>query len=287
LNNLKLTILMAALTGLLMAVGSLFGGRSGMSVMLAVSIIMNFISYWYSDKIVLNMYGAKPVAAHEAPELIRMVAGLAQKAKLPMPKVYIINSDVPNAFATGRDPEHAAVAVTSGIMRALQPEELEGVIAHELAHIKNRDTLISTVVATIAGIITMIANIAQWTAFLGLGRSDEDNNGLAGLVQLIFLIVLAPLAATLIQLGISRTREFEADATGAEISGKPLALASALQKIEYYAKHRPLGEANAATSHLFIVNPFRGGDWITSLFSTHPSTAERVARLQEIASKRR
>lgn len=288
MNNLKLTILLAALTGLLMAVGNFFGGRSGMSIMLAVSILMNFISYWYSDKVVLNMYGAQPVNAQQAPELIRMVAGLAQKAKLPMPKVYIINTDVPNAFATGRDPEHAAVAVTTGIMRALNAEELEGVVAHELAHVKNRDTLISTVVATIAGIITMIANIAQWTAFLGFGRSDDDSNGVAGLVEMVFLIVLAPLAATLIQLGISRTREFGADATGATISGKPLALAHALQKIEYYAQHQIMPEATPSTSHMFIINPLRGrGDWMTSLFSTHPTTEQRVARLQEIANKQR
>ncbi|SDF26298.1 zinc metalloprotease HtpX [Sporolituus thermophilus] len=286
MNSLKTTILLAALTGLLLAVGSFFGGTKGMTVMFVVSILMNFFSYWYSDKIVLSMYGAREVTHQEAPDLIRMVSALAQKAKIPMPKVYIIDTDVPNAFATGRDPEHGAVAVTTGIMRALNYEELEGVIAHELAHIKNRDTLISTVVATIAGVITMIANIAQWTAFLGFGRSnDEEGNGIAGIVEFIFLVVLAPLAATLIQLGISRSREYQADETGALVSGNPLALASALQKIEYYAQHRIMPEATPATSHLFIVNPFSGGDWLVSLFSTHPTTAQRVARLQELAKR--
>ncbi|EAX46522.1 peptidase M48, Ste24p [Thermosinus carboxydivorans Nor1] len=286
MNSLKTAILLAALTGLLLAVGSFFGGTKGMTVMFVVSILMNFFSYWYSDKIVLSMYGAREVTHQEAPDLIRMVSALAQKAKIPMPKVYIIDTDVPNAFATGRDPEHGAVAVTTGIMRALNYEELEGVIAHELAHIKNRDTLISTVVATIAGVITMIANIAQWTAFLGFGRSnDEEGNGIAGIVEFIFLVVLAPLAATLIQLGISRSREYQADETGALVSGNPLALASALQKIEYYAQHRVMPEATPATSHLFIVNPFSGGDWLVSLFSTHPTTAQRVARLQELAKR--
>lgn len=289
MNSMKTTFLLAALTGLLLAVGSFFGGTRGMTFMFVVSILMNFVSYWYSDKIVLNMYGAREVTPQQAPDLIRMVSGLAQKAKLPMPKVYIMDTDVPNAFATGRDPEHAAVAVTTGIMRALNFEELEGVVAHELAHIKNRDTLISTIVATIAGVITMIANIAQWTAIFGFGRGDnEDGGGIGGIIEMVFLIVLAPLAATLIQLGISRSREFQADQTGGLMSGNPLALASALQKIEYYAKHRVMPEATPATSHMFIVNPFSGGgDWMMSLFSTHPTTAQRVEKLQELAKQRR
>ncbi|WP_425061080.1 Protease HtpX [Sporomusa carbonis] len=289
MNTLKTTVLLAALTGLLIAVGAFFGGTKGMTFMFVVSIIMNFASYWFSDKIVLSMYGANEVTPQDAPDLIRMVSGLAQKAKLPMPKVYIINTDVPNAFATGRDPEHAAVAVTTGIMRALNYQELEGVVAHELAHIKNRDTLISTIVATLAGVITMIANIAQWTAFLGFGRdNDEEGNGLGGIVEFIFLVVLAPLAATLIQLGISRSREYLADETGGTVSGNPLALASALQKIEYYAHHQVMPEATPATSHLFIVNPFSGaGSAIVSLFSTHPATADRVARLEEQAKRMR
>lgn len=275
MNSLKTTVLLAALTGLLMAVGSLFGGAKGMTFMFVISILMNFGSYWFSDKIVLKMYGAREVTPNDAPDLIRMVSGLAQRAKLPMPKVYIMETEVPNAFATGRNPEHAAVAVTTGIMRTLNYEELEGVVAHELAHIKNRDTLISTVVASVAGIITMIANVAQWAAIFG--RSDDDEGGIGGIVEFVFLIVLAPLAATLIQLGISRSREFQADETGGLMAGNPIALASALRKIEYYARHGALPEATPATSHMFIVNPFAGaGSWVTNLFSTHPSTEQRA-----------
>lgn len=289
MNSLKTTVLLAALTGLLLAVGNFFGGTKGMTFMFVISIMMNFASYWFSDKMVLSMYGAREVSPEDAPDLIRMVSGLAQRAKLPMPKVYIIDTDVPNAFATGRDPEHAAVAVTLGIMRTINYEELEGVLAHELAHIKNRDTLISTVVASIAGLITMIAHMAQWAAmFGGLGRSsdDEDSSGFGGIVEFIFLIVLAPLAATLIQLGISRSREYLADETGGTMSGNPLALASALEKIEYYAKHSVIPEATPATSHLFIINPLSGkGDFIMSLFSTHPRTVERAARLRELAKR--
>ena len=205
-----------------------------------------------------------------------------------MPKVYIINTDVPNAFATGRDPEHGVVAVTTGIMRALNYEELEGVVAHELAHIKNRDTLISTIVASVAGVITMIANIAQWSAFLGFGRSDDEEGGIGGIIEFVFLVILAPLAATLIQFGVSRSREYIADETGGSVSGNPLALASALKKIEYYARHQVMPEATPATSHLFIVNPFSGaGSMIVSLFSTHPATADRVAKLEAQAKKAR
>lgn len=289
MNNLKTTILLAALTGLMVAVGGLLGGKSGMLIMFVVSILMNFFSYWYSDKIVLNMYGAREVSANDAPELVRMIANLAQRANMPMPKVFIMDTDMPNAFATGRDPEHGVVAVTTGIMRALNFEELEGVVAHELGHIRNRDTLISTVVATIAGVITMIANMAQWAAIFGAGRSDdEDNGGIAGMVEFVFLIVLAPLAATLIQLGISRSREYLADESGGTLCGNPKALASALKKIEYYAQRGVMAEATPATSHMFIVNPFSGaGNWMTSLFSTHPATAERVAKLEELALKMR
>lgn len=287
MNSLKTTVLLAGLTGLLLAIGYGFAGTKGMSFMLVVSMLMNFVSYWYSDKIVLSMYGAREVTPQQAPDLVRMVSGLAQKAKLPMPKVYIVDTDVPNAFATGRDPEHAAVAVTTGIMRALNFEELEGVVAHELAHVRNRDTLISTIVATIAGVITMIANIAQWAAIFGRTGDDEEG-GFGGILQMIFLIVLAPLAATLIQLGISRVREYQADETGGTVCGNPLALASALQKIEYYAQHQVMPEATPATSHMFIVNPFSGvGGWMTGLFSTHPATAQRVAKLQELAKKMR
>lgn len=285
MNNFKTVILLAALTGLLMAVGGLFGGRTGMTIMLVISLLMNFVSYWYSDKIVLNMYGAREVSAADSPDLVRVVSGLAQRAGLPMPRVYIMDTDVPNAFATGRDPEHAAVAVTTGIMRALSLTELEGVLGHELGHVKHRDTLISTVVASVAGVITMIANIAQWSAFLGMGRSDDDGeNGVSSMLNFLFLVILAPLAATLIQLGISRSREYLADEAGGKFCGNPMALAKALEKIEYYAQNRVLPEATPATSHMFIVNPFSGkADWMMSLFSTHPSTAQRIARLEEQA----
>lgn len=287
MNNFKTVVLLAAMTGLLMAVGGLFGGRAGMTIMLVISLLMNFASYWYSDKLVLSMYGAREVSATDAPDLVRLVAGLAQKALLPMPKVYIMDTDVPNAFATGRDPEHAAVAVTTGIMRALSVPELEGVLAHELGHVKHRDTLISTVVASVAGVITMIANIAQWSAFLGMGRSDEEGeSGFSSMLNFLFLVILAPLAATLIQMGISRSREYLADEAGGTFCGNPLALAKALEKIEYYAKNRVLPEATPATSHMFIVNPFSGkADWMMNLFSTHPATAQRIARLEEQAKR--
>ncbi|QDR80717.1 zinc metalloprotease HtpX [Sporomusa termitida] len=288
MNTLKTTVLLAALTGLLVAVGAFFGGTKGMTLMFVISIVMNFASYWYSDKIVLKMYGAQEVTPQSAPDLLRLVSGLAQKARMPMPKVYIINTDVPNAFATGRDPEHGVVAVTTGIMRALNYEELEGVVAHELAHIKNRDTLISTIVASVAGVITMIANIAQWSAILGFGRSDDGEGGIGGIVEFVFLVVLAPLAATLIQFGVSRSREYIADETGGTVSGNPLALASALKKIEYYARHKVMPAATPATSHLFIVNPLSGArSMMVSLFSTHPSTADRVAKLEAQAKKAR
>lgn len=289
MNTVRTTALLVALTGILLAVGSFFGGTVGMTIMFVTSLIMNFVSYWFSDKIVLSMYGAKEVAPKDAADLIRMVSGLVQKAKLPMPKVYIIDTDVPNAFATGRNPEHAAVAVTTGIIRALKYEELEGVIAHELAHIKNRDTLVSTVAATIAGVITMIASMAQWTAFLGFGRNDDETgNAVGSIVEFVFLVVLAPFAATFIQLGISRTREFTADEAGGGISGNPLALASALEKIEQYAQNKVLLEATPATSHMFIISPFIGkSSWLRNLFSTHPATSERIARLIELSKRGR
>ena len=289
MNTVRTTALLVALTGLLLAVGAFLGGTVGMTIMFVISLVMNFASYWFSDKIVLSMYGAREVTPQDASDLIRMVSGLAQKAKLPMPKVYIIDTDVPNAFATGRNPEHAAVAVTTGIIRTLKYEELESVIAHELAHIKNNDTLVSTVVATIAGVITMVASMAQWIAFLGFGRNDNDTgNAIGNVIGVVFLALLAPLAATFIQLGISRTREFIADEIGGVISGNPLALASALEKIEQHARNKVLLEATPATSHMFIINPFSGtSSWLRNLFSTHPATSDRVARLIEFSKRGR
>ena len=283
MNALKTTVLLAALTGLLIAAGSFFGGTRGMTIMFVVSMLMNFFSYWYSDKIVLKMYGAREVDMQTAPNLVGMVANLARKDNLPMPRVYIIDTDAPNAFATGRDPEHAAVAVTTSLMRGLTEAELEGVMAHELSHVKHRDTLISTMVSSLAGAITMLANMAQWAAIFGMGRSDDEDNG-GGLVGSLFMIILAPLAAALIQFAISRSREYMADESAGRLTGQPMALASALKKIEYYAQHRMMPEATPATSHMFIVNPFAGsGAWLTSLFSTHPATAARIEKLQELA----
>ena len=286
MNTLKTTLLMALLSGILVAVGGAIGGSHGAAIMLLISLGMNFFSYWYSDSIVLRAYSAQEETAEQAPELYRLVANLAANAGLPMPKVCIIDSDVPNAFATGRNPSHAAVAVTTGIMRVLQYDELGGVLAHELSHIKHRDTLISTIAASIAGVISMIANIAQWAAIFGMGRSDDDDNG--GLVGSLFTIIVAPIAAMLIQMAISRSREYEADKSGGQICGNPLALASALEKIEYYAQHaRPMEQATPATSHLFIVNPLKNsGRALMSLFSTHPATADRIARLRAQAAGR-
>ena len=287
MNNLKLAVLLALLTGLLVTAGRAFGGNNGMMLMFAVSMGVNFFSYWYSDKIVLKMYGAREVDIHSSPELVGMVANLARRAGMPMPRVYIIDTESPNAFATGRDPEHAAVAVTASLMLALTPQELEGVMAHELSHIKNRDTLISTLVASMAGAISMLANMAQWAAIFGAGRSNDEEEG-GGLVGSLFMIILAPMAAMLIQMGISRSREFLADETGARLAGDPLALASALRKIEHYAMHRTMPQATPATSHMFIVNPFAGtGTWLLSLFSTHPPTDARVQKLQALASTMR
>ncbi|AIF49612.1 zinc metalloprotease HtpX [Pelosinus sp. UFO1] len=284
MNNLKTTLLLAALTGILMAIGGLFGGRSGVGVMLLVSLAMNLGSYWFSDKIVLSMYNAREITPEQGPDLFKMVANLAHRANLPMPRVYVIDTDVPNAFATGRSPQYGVVAVTTGIMKTLTYDELSGVVAHELAHIKNRDTLISTIVASIAGVITWIAHMAQWSAMFGMGRNDEEDNG--GIIGTLFTIILAPLAATLIQLGISRSREYLADQAGGKISNNPLALASALEKIDYYAKHQVLPSSTPSTSHLFIINPLSGaGNWAMSLFSTHPTTKERVARLREQAGR--
>jgi len=278
-NMLKTAVLMAAITALFMAIGSLLGGRQGMMLALIVALGMNFFSYWFSDKLVLKMYNAQEVDETSAPQFYRMIQELAQRAGLPMPRVYIIEEDAPNAFATGRNPEHAAVAATTGIMRVLTERELRGVMAHELAHVRHRDILISTVSATMAGAISMLANFAM---FFG-GRDSEGRpaNPIAG----IAVAILAPIAAGLIQMAISRAREFEADRGGAELCGDPQGLASALQKIQAYARGTPLeaAERNPATAQMMIVNPLLGGG-LKSLFSTHPTTEERVERLLAMAA---
>jgi heat shock protein HtpX len=273
-NLLKTAVLMAAITALFMAIGAMIGGRTGMMLALAVAVGMNFFSYWFSDKMVLKMYRARQVDEQSAPQFYRMVAELAQRAELPMPKVYLIDEDAPNAFATGRNPQHAAVAATTGIMRVLSDRELRGVMAHELAHVRHRDILISTVSATMAGAISMLANFAMF--FGGRDGEGRPQNPIVGLL----VMLLAPLAASLIQMAISRAREFEADRGGAEISGDPQALASALQKIQRYAKGIPMqaAERHPETAQMMIMNPLSGGG-LRGLFSTHPSTEERVARL--------
>jgi heat shock protein HtpX len=278
-NLLKTAVLMAAITALFMAIGAMLGGRAGMMLALAIALGMNFFSYWFSDKLVLRMYNAQEVDASSAPQFYRMVAELAQKAGLPMPRVYLIQEDAPNAFATGRNPQNAAVAATTGILRVLSERELRGVMAHELAHVKHRDILISTISATMAGAISMLANFAM---FFG-GRDDEGRpvNPIVGLL----VAILAPIAAGLIQMAISRAREFEADRGGAEISGDPQALASALQKIQRYAQGIPMqaAERHPETAQMMIMNPLSGGG-LRGLFSTHPSTEERVDRLLAMAA---
>lgn len=280
MNTIKTVIFMSVLTVLVVLAGNLIGGQTGMFFAFLFAVVMNFGSYWFSDKIVLKMYGAMEIERSQSPYLFDMVERLAQKAQIPMPKLYVINDPTPNAFATGRNPNHAAVAVTSGITGLLNNSELEGVIAHELAHIKNRDILIGAVASTFAGAITMLANMAQWAMIFG-GRDDEDNSLIGSLV----LIIVAPIAATMLQLAISRSREYVADASGAKISGNPLGLASALQKLSGYNSQRAVEAAGPATAHMFIVNPLRGGG-ITKLFSTHPPIEERVKKLQEIAAGR-
>ena len=281
-NLMKTAILMAAITALFMAIGSLLGGQSGMMLALAVAVAMNFFSYWFSDKMVLKMYNAREVDASSAPQFYGMVQELAARAQLPMPKVYLIDENAPNAFATGRNPQHAAVAATTGILRVLNERELRGVMAHELAHVKHRDILISTVSATMAGAISMLANFAM--LFGGRDSDGRAHNPIVGLL----VMILAPLAASLIQMAISRSREFEADRGGAEISGDPQALASALQKIHAYARGTTLEatERHPETAQMMIMNPLSGGG-LRGLFSTHPSTDERVERLLAMAGSAR
>ena len=277
-NLLKTAVLMAAITALFMAIGAFIGGRAGMMFALLLAVGMNFFSYWFSDRLVLKMYNAQEVDETSAPQFYRMVQELAQRAQLPMPRVYLINEEAPNAFATGRNPEHAAVAATTGILRALSERELRGVMAHELAHVRHRDILISTVSATMAGAISMLANFAMF--FGGRDSEGRSHNPIVGLL----VMILAPLAASLIQMAISRAREFEADRGGAEISGDPKALASALQKIHRYAQGMPMeaAERHPETAQMMIMNPLSAGG-LRGLFSTHPSTEERVERLLAMA----
>ncbi len=276
-NTLKTTALLGLLTGLLLLLGGGLGGRGGLTVALIFAALMNLGAYWFSDRIVLAMYGAKPLSEAEAPRLYQMVRGLARRAGMPMPRLYLIPTETPNAFATGRSPDHAAVAVTEGIVQILDEEELEGVLAHELAHVRNRDTLTMAVAATLAGAIMWIANMLRWGVFLGMPQRDDDEGG-GGLLGLIVMAIIAPIAAVLIQMAISRTREFQADASGAFLTKKPWALANALEKLDRASRIVPL-DANPATAHLFIVNPLRGGS-LLSWFSTHPPTEARVARLR-------
>ncbi len=278
MNNIKTLFLLVTLTLVLVWGGAHFGGKQGMTFALIFALGMNFFAYWFSDKIVLKMYRAQQISETEAPELFSIVRRLAQKSEMPMPKVYIIEEDQPNAFATGRNPKHAAVAVTTGIMRILSNDELTGVLAHELSHIKHRDILIGTVAATIAGAISYLAQMAQWAAIFG-GRSndDEGHNPFAAIVMMI----VGPIAALLIQMAISRSREYAADAGGASLAGNPRFLANALRKLHAASQQIPM-DANPATSHMFIVNPLTGGG-LMQLFSTHPPIKERIARLESMS----
>jgi heat shock protein HtpX len=286
MNTFRTTILLAVLTALLIWIGDMLGGRQGAIIALLLAGGMNFFSYWFSDKIVIKMYGGQEVTAQDDPELYGMVQDLTQRAGLPMPKVYLLPQDTPNAFATGRNPEHAAVAVTDGIRRILNKRELAGVLGHELSHVKNRDILVSTIAATLAGAISYLAQMAQWAMIFG-GNRDRDDEGGSNIFGLIVMMIVAPIAAMLIQMAVSRSREYGADAGGAQITGDPLALASALRKLHMGAQNIPLHVNNAtanATAHMFIVNPLTGHG-LASLFSTHPPMEERIARLEAMAGK--
>jgi heat shock protein HtpX len=278
-NSLKTVLLMALMMGILLFIGDWMGGEQGLLMAFIFSLLMNFGMYWFSSKIVLMTYRAKEATEADAPKLFSIVRRLASQAQLPMPKVYIIPGDSPNAFATGRNPEHAVVAATEGILRLLSDDELEGVIAHELAHVKHRDILIATLVASMAGTITFVARMAMYSSIFGGGNRNRENSNPFGQ---ILLIILAPIAAMLIQFAVSRSREFAADEGGAQISQRPLSLANALRKLERGVEQIPMMNAGTATAHMFIVNPLLGGG-ITKLFSTHPPTEERIARLEQIA----
>ncbi len=277
MNALKTALLLGALTGLLILIGGYFGGKQGMVIAFVFAMVMNLGSYWFSDKIVLRMYRAQEVTEQQAPELYRMVQDLSMRAGLPMPKVFIVPSQTPNAFATGRNEHHAVVAVTEGILRMLNRDELEGVLAHELSHIKNKDILIGAIAATVAGAVTMLANMAQWAAIFGGRGGDEEEGGGLGL---LVMAILAPIAAMIIQMAISRSRECMADEGGARVSGKPFGLASALEKLARGSAAIPM-DANPSTAHIFTVSPLSGRSFMT-LFSTHPPIEERIARLRQM-----
>jgi heat shock protein HtpX len=286
MNTFRTTILLALLTALLIWIGDMLGGRQGAVIALVIAGAMNFFSYWFSDKIVLKMYRGAEVTANDDPELYGLVRDLAMRANLPMPKVYVIPEETPNAFATGRNPQHAAVAVTQGIRRILNKRELAGVLGHELSHVANRDILVSTIAATLAGAISYLAQMAQWAMIFGGNRDRDEESGGGGIFGLIVMMIVAPLAAMLIQMAVSRSREYGADAGGARVTGDPLALASALKKLHLGAQHIPLEASQAtanATAHMFIVNPLTAGG-MAALFSTHPPMEERVRRLEAMAT---
>jgi len=277
-NLIKTGFLLVVLTCLLILIGGAVGGRQGMAIAFVFALVMNVGSYWFSDKMVLASYGAQPVTEAEAPQLYRIVRQLAAEAHIPVPPIYIIQDDSPNAFATGRNPQHAAVAVTEGILRIMNEDELRGVLAHELSHVKNRDTLIMTIAATIAGAITYLAQMAQWAAIFGGGRRSDENGGGGSAIGALLMAILAPFAAMLIQMAISRSREYQADASGAQLCHRASGLAQALQKLDMATRQVPM-DATPATAHLFIVNPLTSGG-LASLFSTHPPIEERIARLR-------
>jgi heat shock protein HtpX len=278
-NTMKTTLLLGLMTVLIVLIGGAVGGRGGMIMAFFLAGIMNLGSYWFSDKIVLAMYRAQEISPQEHPEIHQIVMELAQHAGLPKPKIFLIEDDSPNAFATGRNPEHAVVAVTSGILRILTRSELEGVLAHELSHVKNRDILIGSIAATMAGAIMILANMARWAAIFGGGRDSEEREGGGGIIGLLVMTIVAPIAAMLIQMAISRSREYLADASGARVSGNPLGLAGALEKLEIASKRIPMEDPKPATAHMFIVNPLSGRS-LLNLFSTHPPIEERIARLR-------
>jgi heat shock protein HtpX len=276
-NTFKTALLLTSLTLLLMFIGRAFGGQNGMFIALAFAAVLNFVSYFFSDKIALAMYRARPVTREELPRAYAIVERLTQRVGIPMPKMYVIPTDSPNAFATGRNPAHASVAMTQGILNLLNDEEMEGVLAHELGHVRNRDILISSIAATLAGAITYIAQMGKWAMIFGGYERDDNNRGGGGGIAALFMLIVAPIAAMLIQLAVSRSREYQADATGAHLTGNPYALASALQKLDAYSRRMPMA-ATPSTAHLFIIQPLLGVNF-GSLFSTHPPIAKRIERL--------